>query len=73
MGFGEPHTNPATRWHGGRGSYAAAAQLHQRIVDARDQALGREHPGTLAARNNLAYWTGEDQRRRRYPGNIGHD
>jgi hypothetical protein len=44
---------------GCRGSYAAAAQLHQRIVDARDQALGREHPGTLAARNNLAYWTGE--------------
>jgi hypothetical protein len=44
---------------GNRGSYAAAMQLHQRIADARDQALGPEHPETLTARNDLAYWTGE--------------
>lgn len=42
---------------GHRGSYAAAMQLHQRIVDARDQALGPEQPETLTARNNLAHWT----------------
>jgi hypothetical protein len=44
---------------GQRGSYAAAVQLLQRIVDTRDRALGFEHPLTLTARNNLAYWTGE--------------
>jgi hypothetical protein len=44
---------------GHRGSYAAAVQLHERIVGARDQALGPERPETLTARNDLAYWTGE--------------
>jgi Tetratricopeptide repeat len=44
---------------GARGSYAAAAELQQRALDARERSLGSEHPDNLAARNNLARWTGE--------------
>jgi hypothetical protein len=43
---------------GSRGSYAAALELQRRIVDAREQSLGAEHPDTLAARVRLAYFTG---------------
>jgi hypothetical protein len=44
---------------GWRGSYAAARELQQRIVDARERALGPEHEGTLAARHSLAFWIGQ--------------
>ena len=43
---------------GERGSYAAAIELQQRVLDARERVLGPEHPHTLAARGNLAHWTG---------------
>jgi Tetratricopeptide repeat len=43
------------------GSYPAARNLFSLIADAyRDgQDYGPEHPGTLEARSNLAFWTGE--------------
>ncbi|HEV2259790.1 MAG TPA: tetratricopeptide repeat protein [Streptosporangiaceae bacterium] len=41
---------------GASGSYAAARDLHQRVVDAR--VPGAEDPDTLAARANLASFTG---------------
>ena len=44
---------------GSSGSYAAARDLQQRVVDAQERVLGREHPDTLTARCSLASWTGE--------------
>lgn len=46
---------------GHSGSYPAARDLFQLIVDAhtKSDAYGPEHPATLTVRNNLAYWTGE--------------
>ena len=44
---------------GASGSYAAARDLWRTIAEAREKILGREHPDTLAARQNLAYWTGK--------------
>ncbi len=44
---------------GHRGSYTAARELQQRIVDTQERALGPEHPDTLAARHSLAFWTGQ--------------
>jgi hypothetical protein len=46
---------------GNSGSYQAARDLAQLIVDAHreDEAYGPEHRDTLAARGNLANWTGE--------------
>ena len=41
------------------GSFVAARDLSQKILDARVQVLGPEHPDTLTARRNLARWTGE--------------
>ena len=41
------------------GRYAAAVHVQRRLVEAREQSLGGEHPGTLTARLNLARWTGE--------------
>ena len=43
----------------GQGSYGAALELSQRILDARERSLGPEHPDTLTARGNLAAWTAE--------------
>ena len=42
------------------GSYSAARDLCRLIADARttDDAYGPEHPATLGAGHNLAYWTG---------------
>ena len=40
------------------GSYAAARDLCQSVVEARARASGPEHPDTLSAHANLAYWTG---------------
>ena len=46
---------------GQSGSYPAARDLWQLIADAygQDDAYGPEHPNTLTACANLAYWTGE--------------
>ena len=46
---------------GNSGSYLAARDLWQLIVDAhtQDDAYGTEHKDTLAARANLADWTGQ--------------
>jgi hypothetical protein len=46
---------------GSSGSYAAARDLFQLIIDARraEDAHGPEHPDTLGTRHRLAYWTGK--------------
>ena len=43
------------------GSYSAARDLFHLIADAHrdDDAYGPDHPGTLTARHELAYWTGK--------------
>jgi Tetratricopeptide repeat len=41
------------------GSYAAARDLQRRVLGAREQLLGPEHPDTLTTRHNLARWTGQ--------------
>jgi hypothetical protein len=49
-------------WYlGSSGSYAAARDLFQLIADAyrEDDAYGPEHPDALAARGEIARWTGE--------------
>jgi Tetratricopeptide repeat len=48
------------RYLGFSGSYPAARDLSRQIADAytEDAAYGPEHPETLAARRNLAGWTG---------------
>jgi hypothetical protein len=43
---------------GHSGSYAAARDLQQKVVDAQQRILGPEHRGTLTARHDLAHWTG---------------
>ena len=40
------------------GRYAAARDLSEQVLDARQQELGTEHPRSLHARARLAYWTG---------------
>ncbi len=49
------------RYLGNSGSYSAARDLWQLIADARrdSDVYGPEHPDTLNARHNLAYWTGQ--------------
>jgi len=44
---------------GRSGSHPAAMELYQGVFEARARALGPEHPDTLIARSNLAWWTGE--------------
>ena len=44
---------------GFNGSYTAARDLCQRVLEARVQVSGPEDPGTLTARGDLAYWTGQ--------------
>ncbi|YCK38331.1 tetratricopeptide repeat protein [Actinomadura sp. ATCC 39365] len=41
------------------GDYATAAQLQEAIHTHALATLGAEHPDTLIARHNLAWWTGE--------------
>ena len=43
---------------GHSGSYGAARDREREIVETRARILGPEHPDTLTARNNLAFWTG---------------
>ncbi len=49
------------RYLGFSGSYPAARDLFRLIADAHteDDAYGPEHPDTLAARHEVAFWTGE--------------
>jgi hypothetical protein len=44
---------------GNSGSYAAARDLQQTVLGAREQTLDPKHPDTLTARHNLAHWTGQ--------------
>ena len=44
---------------GRSGSHPAAMELYQGVFEAWARALGPEHPDTLIARSNLAWWTGE--------------
>jgi hypothetical protein len=43
---------------GYRGSYAAARDLWQGVLEARVRVCGAEHPDTLTARARFAYWVG---------------
>ena len=43
---------------GESGSYTAAVELQQRIVDVSTRSIGSEHPATLGVRHDLAYWIG---------------
>jgi hypothetical protein len=47
------------RYLGAAGNYAAASILQRQLLEAREADFGAEHPGTLTARANLAYWTGQ--------------
>ncbi len=44
---------------GFEGQYVLACTLDRKIIQAREQDLGAEHPDTLKARACLAMWTGE--------------
>ena len=44
---------------GHSGSYAAARDLQQRVLDTQVRVWGAEHPDTLRSRGRLARWTGE--------------
>ena len=46
------------RYLGVAGNYAAARDLQQQVLEARETDLGPEHPRTLIARDNLSFWTG---------------
>jgi hypothetical protein len=41
------------------GNHLAARDIHRQVADARQRALGAEHPRTLSARANVASSTGE--------------
>jgi len=47
------------RYLGASGSYAAALAVQRQVLHAWEETRGAEHPDTLTARANLAYWTGE--------------
>jgi Tetratricopeptide repeat len=44
---------------GSSGSYPAARSLQRRVLDARERAVGPEHPDTLAARHELGRRSGQ--------------
>jgi hypothetical protein len=44
---------------GKSGNYPAARDLQQRLLQAQVRVSGPEHPDTLNARGDLAYWTGD--------------
>ena len=44
---------------GQSGSYLAARDLARPVLAARESNDGPDHPGTLEARKNVAYWTGQ--------------
>ena len=43
---------------GWSGNYTAARDLSRQVLKAQEQVSGPEHPETLVARGNLAYWAG---------------
>ena len=45
-------------WTGEAGDTAGARDQLAALLPIRERVLGPEHPGTLAARHNLTYWTG---------------
>ena len=47
---------------GQAGDAAGARDQYAALLPVLERALGPEHPGTLAARRNLAHWTGEADR-----------
>ena len=47
------------RYLGASGSYAAALAVQRQVLRAWEETRGAEHPDTLTARANLAYWTGQ--------------
>ena len=49
----------AASYLGYSGSYAAARDLQQRVLEIQVRVSGPEDPDTLLARGNLARWTGE--------------
>ncbi len=49
---------PMVDYLGYSGSYVAACELCQRMVEAQVRVLGAEHPDTLAARGSLVRWSG---------------
>jgi hypothetical protein len=56
--LGSPAMSCIADYLGLSGNYAAARLLQQQIAEASTRSLGAEHPDTLSARANLAYWTG---------------
>ena len=44
---------------GASGRYAAALAVQRQVLRAREETRGAEHPDTLTARDNLAWWTGQ--------------
>jgi Tetratricopeptide repeat len=44
---------------GNSGNYPAARDLQQRLLQAQVRVSGPEHPDTLTARGDLAYWNGQ--------------
>jgi hypothetical protein len=47
------------RYLGYNGRYAAARDLIQQVFEARETSLGADHPDTLFARADLAFWVGQ--------------
>jgi hypothetical protein len=52
-----PGMDDIASYLGYSGGYAAAREFSQALVEERTRLLGPEHPGTLAARVHLAFWT----------------
>ena len=46
------------RWTGEAGDAAGARDQFAALLPAYERVLGSEHPHTLSARHNLAYYTG---------------
>ena len=46
------------RYLGASGRYAAALAVQRKVLHARQEDRGAEHPDTLTARADLAHWTG---------------
>jgi len=59
LGAGSEGMAQIASYLGRSGSHPAAMELYQGVFEARARALGPEHPDTLIARSNLAWWTGE--------------
>ena len=58
--------NHLARWTGEAGDAAGARDQYVALLPIRERVQGPEHPDTLAARSNLAYWTPLCQTRLRH-------